>query len=313
MVSAYIAWYLFLAGAGGGAFLLGSIVDLVLRFFPGAGRGWFSRVSAVTDAGLVLGPVLVLASAAFLVVDLGVPERALRLFTGSAPSLLSWGAWAIALFCAAAAAALALGFLAGDEADPAASGLRVMLRAAEFAGSLIATGLALFVVGYAGVFLASYPSLPFLHTPWVPALFIASAFATGLAALIVAAFFRQAVPGMADGVSALLPLDAILIAVELAALVGLVVSSLFRGDAPATAAFQLLGGPLAAAFWGGVVVLGLVVPLSVDFVCRPSFRLMPAAVGGACTLLGGIMLRFVLLMATQRFNLVFMSALAFWQ
>lgn len=313
MVSAYIAWYLFLAGAGGGAFLLGSTVDLTLRFFPNACRGWFSRVSVVTDAGLVLGPALVLASAVFLVLDLGVPDRALRLFAASTPSLLSLGAWAILLFCTTALAALVLGFLAGDETDPETSGLRVVLRVVEFACSLIATGLALFVVGYAGAFLASYPSLPFLHTLWVPALFVASALATGLGALIVVALFRQAASGMVDGVGALLPLDALLVAVELAALIGLVASSLLRGDAPEAAALQLLTGPLAAAFWGGVVVLGLIVPLSVDFICRSSCRLMPAAVGAACTLIGGIALRFVLLMATQRFNLVFMSALVFWQ
>lgn len=91
MVSAYIALYLFLAGTGAGAFLIGSVVDLVLRFRPTAARGWFVRVSAVTDAGLVLGPVLVAVSALFLVLDLGVPERAFRLFLVSTPSLLSMG------------------------------------------------------------------------------------------------------------------------------------------------------------------------------------------------------------------------------
>ena len=55
MVSIYIALYLFLAGTGAGAFLIGAVVDMVLRFRPRAAGGWFARVSAVTDAGLILG------------------------------------------------------------------------------------------------------------------------------------------------------------------------------------------------------------------------------------------------------------------
>lgn len=65
MVSIYIALYLFLAGTGAGAFLIGAVVDMVLRFRPRAAGGWFERVSAVTDAGLILGPVLVAVSALF--------------------------------------------------------------------------------------------------------------------------------------------------------------------------------------------------------------------------------------------------------
>ena len=174
-------------------------------------------MSAVTDAGLVLGPVLVAVSALFLVLDLGVPERAFRLFLVSTPSLLSMGAWSIVAFCGSAAAALMLGALAGDDDDDfereRGSG-RVVLRVGEFASSVVATGLALFVVMYAGVFLAMYPSLPFLHTFWVPVLFVASALACGLAALMVTAFFRQAMPEVAGAMDALLAVDAVLIAVE---------------------------------------------------------------------------------------------------
>ncbi|MDE8703613.1 polysulfide reductase, partial [Adlercreutzia equolifaciens] len=86
--------------------MLGSVVDLVLRFRPQAARGWFARVNPVTDAGLVLGPVLVVASAIFLVLDLGVPEKAFYLFLVSSKSLLSLGAWAILLFAVAAFGAL---------------------------------------------------------------------------------------------------------------------------------------------------------------------------------------------------------------
>lgn len=316
MVSAYIALYLFFAGAGGGAFLIGSCVDMVLRFRPRAARGWFARVSAVTDAGLVLGPALVLASALFLVLDLGVPDRAFRLFLTSTPSLLSMGAWSIALFCVAALGALALGELAeendGEVANAIGAG-RVVLRVAEFALSLMATALGLFIVVYSGVFLSMYPSLPFLNTAWVPVLFVASALVCGLAALIVVAFFRQASSGVPAALDALLPLDAVLVAIEAVVLAAFLGSSCVA-DGASLAAVQLLAtGRLSWLFWAGVVVAGVVVPLSVDAVCRREFASVTAmALGAVCTLAGGLCLRIALLMATERFNLAFMSALGFW-
>jgi len=315
VVSAYIALYLFLAGTGAGAFLIGSVVDIVLRFRPMAARGWFARVSAVTDAGLVLGPVLVAVSALFLVLDLGVPERAFRLFLVSTPSLLSMGAWSIVALCGSAAAALVLGALAGDDDDDfereRGSG-RVVLRVGEFASSVVATGLALFVVMYAGVFLAMYPSLPFLHTFWVPVLFVASALACGLAALMVTAFFRQAMPEVAGAMDALLAVDAVLIAVEAVVLGVFLVDSFAAAGPSLTAAQLLVSGRLLPLFWVGVVFAGLVVPFSVDVVCRRLPAPMAVALGATCTLVGGLCLRIALLMATERFNLAFMSALGFW-
>lgn len=312
-MSIYIALYLFLAGAGAGAFLVGAAVDMTLRFRPR--WGWFARVSAVTDAGLVLGPALVAASALFLILDLGVPERTLYLFLVSTPSLLSLGAWAIVTFCVSSVLALVLGALAGDDEDDFdheyASG-RIVLRVCEFACSLIATGLALFVIVYSGVFLAMYPSLPFLHTAWIPVLFVASALACGLAALMVTAFFRQAVPDVPAALNALLPVDAVLVAVEAVALAAFLATS-YASEPSVLAAAQLLtGGRLLPLFWIGVVALGLVVPFSVDVVCRRSPEPVAVALGAACTLVGGLCLRVALLMATERFNLAFMSALGFW-
>lgn len=315
MVSAYIALYLFFAGTGAGAFLIGSLVDMVLRFRPACARGWFARVSAVTDAGLVLGPLLVAASALFLVLDLGVPERAFRLFLVSTPSLLSMGAWGIVTFCVSAVLALALGALAGDDDDgfyhERGSG-RVVLRVGELACSLVATGLALFVVVYAGVFLSMYPSLPFLHTFWIPVLFVASALACGLAALMVTAFFRQSVPEVAAAVNALLMVDVVLIAIEAVVLGAFLVAASMAAGPSLAAAQLLVSGRLLPLFWVGVVFAGLVVPLSVDVVCRHLPAPVAVALGAACTLAGGLCLRVALLMATERFNLVFMNALGFW-
>lgn len=316
MVSIYIALYLFLAGTGSCAFLIGSVTDLVLRARPLAAGGWFSRASAVTDAGLVIGPALVGASALFLLLDLGVPEKALCLFTYGSTSLLSLGAWSILLFCGIACAALALGILSDNalstsapESAPAAGAL---LRALEMVCTLAATVLAAFVAVYSGAFLASYPSLPFLNTPLLPVLFVASSMATGLAALIVVAFFRQSTAGMAEGAQSLLGLDLALIGTEAAALLAFAVASALRSQASLEALLALVSGPVAALFWGAAVVGGLMVPLAVDLVCRKSPSFPAVGVAAAASLAGGLGLRIALLMATQRLNLATAAVLTFW-
>lgn len=299
MVSSYIAWYLFLAGAGGGAFLIGSFVDLALRFRDSS---WLLRASAVTDAGLLAGPVLVALSAVFLTLDLGVPDQAFRLFLAPTGSLISVGAWSLALFCLTACGAFALGFVDGS---PAA-------QVVETALSIAAALLSLFVVVYAGVFLSLYPAVPFLHTPLVPLLFAASALATGMAALIVIGFFRAVHDGVAEGLDSMLKLDMALVAVEALVIVAFVVLSYVGDQTAARSASELLSGRSSMLFWLGVVMAGLVLPLSVDAVCLRFPRSTLLAVGAASTLVGGVCLRFALLIAAERFSLVDMSALVFW-
>ena len=269
MVSSYIAWYLFLAGAGGGAFLLGSFVDFALRV---SNRSWLRGASAVTDAGLLAGPVLVALGTVFLALDLGAPDQAFRLFLTPSGSLLSAGAWALALFCATAFAAFLMGF--ADDGP----GLRV----AETVVSVFAALLALFVVLYAGVFLSLYPAVPFLNSPLVPVVFVASALATGAAVLTIIA------------------------------IAAFIIVSLMGDEAAAHSAAELLSGHSAMLFWLGVVLAGIVVPLSVDVECLRSPNPSLFVVGAASTLLGGICLRFSLLVAAERFCLVDMSLLSFW-
>lgn len=299
MVSSYIAWYLFLAGAGSGAYAIAAAIDFLLRFRDGA---WLNRASAITDAGLLVGPVLVALGAVFLMLDLGAPARAFQLFLAPTGSLLSAGAWSIALFCLTAVAALAIG----------AVGQGVVVQVVETALSVIAALLAVFVMVYAGVFLSLYPAVPFLHTPLVPILFVASALATGAAALIVVGFVRSAREDVSDGLGSLIKLDAALVVAEALVLAAFVAWAWAAGGAQAQSASELVSGSSALLFWFGVVIAGLVVPLSVDAVAVRMPRLPVLAAGAASTLLGGLCLRCALLFAAQRLCLVDMSALVYW-
>ena len=77
MASAYIAWYLFFAGAGAGAFAIASVVDCALRL---AARPRLLKISPITDAGMVLGPIMLAVGCVFLLLDLGDPSIAFNVF-----------------------------------------------------------------------------------------------------------------------------------------------------------------------------------------------------------------------------------------
>ena len=299
MVSSYIAWYLFLAGAGGGAYAIGATVDLLLRFRSGS---WLSRASAITDAGLLAGPVLVAISAVFLMLDLGSPQLAFQVFLAPTGSLLSAGAWSIALFCLTAVAALFAGAVDGGR----------VIRTAEAALSVISALLSAFVIVYAGIFLSLYPTVPFLNTPLIPVLFVASALATGAAVLITIGFVRSARDDVSDGLGSLVKLDAALVAVEAIVLALFIGCAWEAGDAQIRSVFELVSGSCSLFFWFGVVLAGLVVPLSVDIIVAGTSSTPMLAMGAACTLVGGLCLRFALLFAAQRLCLVDMSALVYW-
>lgn len=299
MASSYIAWYLFLAGAGGGAFVIGAFVDLALRFKDPA---CLARVSSVTDAGLVAGPALVALGSVFLVLDLGAPERAFAVFLSPVTSVLGFGAWPVAVFCFAAVGALVMGIVQDTRTG----------RAVEFVLQVVAMAAALCVIGYSGVFLSLWPAVPFLNTPFVPVLFTASALATGAAVLIVVGFCRQNRPEVEEGLGGLVMLDLMLVVVEAGVLAAFLLASAQAGDAVGASADALMTGRFAGAFWLGAVGLGLVAPFVVDVASRRSFDPLVLAIGSCCTLAGGICLRYVLLLAAVRFNLVGMTPLPFW-
>ncbi len=58
-----------------------------------------------------------------------------------------------------------------------------------------------------------------------------------------------------------------------------------------------MAGGFAVAFWLGIVVLGLVVPLVLEAWSLKQQGLGLAAVAGVCLLIGGILLRYAVLSA----------------
>jgi len=83
------AIYVFLAGTGGGVFLLSLILN---------GMGWYEPVARI---GALIGPLLVWMGTLFLLMDLGSVAKVYRLFSSASPFRTSWmarGAWILTAF-----------------------------------------------------------------------------------------------------------------------------------------------------------------------------------------------------------------------
>lgn len=297
MVSLNIVVYLFLAGMGASAFLIGSSVDFAMRRNPSRRLG---RMSLVTDAGMFVGPPVVAASALFLIADLGVPERFLMAFLSSS-SLLSWGAWGIAAFILFAVFALILSPFAASAAG----------RIAEAICQLVAAAAALFTLLYSAFFLSAYPSVPLLHSPFVPVLFALSSLSAGLALLFLIAFARGRITGMLGEMRPLVHFEAVVVASEMFATIAFVV----RAALDAAAADSLAGllfGEFSAVFWVGAVLVGMVAPFVFDLLNARRVSMWLVGAGSLCAVAGTFCLRYALLASSVRYALPFMLSTQFW-
>ncbi|MBC5585314.1 polysulfide reductase NrfD [Eggerthella sp. NSJ-70] len=277
----YIVAYLFLAGAGAGAFCAAACAcawDAVRRSDAS------ERLARTCQAGFYAAPCLVVLAALFLLLDLGNAQRAWLVLATPLQSVMSVGAWLVALLVAVSGAVAVRGLTASEVP-------RSLLGACCAVGVPCALG----VMGYTGLLLSDLVSIDFWHTPWLIALFVASSLSCGIAA-IVALDAALAPPSYVVS-RGLWRAGAVLGCVEAAVLaVFLVVQSGFTDTARASCEL-LLSGALAPAFWGGVCAVGLALPLA----AHAAGSLLPerAAMLGSSlgVLVGGLLLRYCIVAA----------------
>ena len=100
----------------------------------------------------------------------------------------------------------------------------------------------------------------------------------------------------------LVPAIATLCAIELVLIGSLVLSLRFGSEATEEAAELLLGGGFGFAFWGGVLLFGLLIPVSIEGAewARRRVPDLLSRVAPYLKLTGGLVLRFVIVYAGLR-------------
>jgi len=309
-----ILWlYLWLAGMAGGAFFAAFVADR----FTGGGNKSLLRLATYTGIPMAVIGVLL------LVIDLGQPLRFWHLFTQfKVISPMSMGTWILLGWLIVAFTMVIAWWFENRVAEGTARRLRGLIG---FMG-WINLVFSVLLIAYTGVLLAVSSQSLWAGTVLLPALFVASAISTGIAVLVIAAVIANAISkgslvelklainqlfGSTDWtvpnrtVARLAEADAIVIVVELAVLIGYAIWLTISTMAGAGEALGLLTtGALAAPFWVGVVVLALLAPLALDIAnwgkeIEKKAVLRAILTSSTCVILGGLVLRAVIVMAGQ--------------
>lgn len=257
--------YLFFGGAGAGLFLASLYI----------GHPWAEG----------LGLLLLLIGTLFLLLDLGRPERFWRAFFRARTSWISRGCYFITALMVLGSLDLLLQFTAGD------SGAVWAVKA----GAAVA---AVAVMIYTGFVLSPSPAIPFWNSTFFPVIFFAYSLLAGIDFLILAS------PVLPPPVIDVARLEKVQFGLVLLCLL-MVMSHLSVMSGSAIAArksIQLLThGKWGALFLGGVIGVGLVLPLLLAWpsLWQPSFQTMFAitAVLALLRLFGDYLFRFLVIRA----------------
>ena len=254
----------FFAGMGGGMLLIAGIADL----FLGAGR--------TSVFGNFLAPVFIGIGASLLILELGCPLQAWRVFVNP-KAILTIGAWCMLL-------AIGFGFAYASFGIPAFpwSGWVVLRKILTILCALFG----LVVAAYPGVLLGRHKARPFWTGPGMMVLFLVSSLATGGAAHLLSGLV---LPPQADELQGALP----------GLLAGLLVFQLLlwptyvwvkrsgTTDREASAAYLWIKGEFSQGYLLGILLFGTLLPLFLLLV--PDVAMM--ALGAGLVLIGGLFIR----------------------
>ncbi len=277
-----IAWYLFLAGVGSGAYIVGWAAT-----YLGA------RYKSLVKPGILLGAPLVAIGSGLLLLDLGNPLRFYFGFFRPQNSMMSVGIFIITVF-------ILLGLL--HAAALVLPQIKLSEKVLRWLGGITAL-FALATAIYTGLLLGVVKAVPFWNTPMLPLLFLVSALSTGMGAVLlvlalrrwVAQAAKEEAENIAESAHLLSRVDLPVVVVELMVLFFLLFVMGSGQSVAAESARYLVSGGFAAAFWVGVVLVGLLIPIGLEAWSLRNKGLSVGALAGLCLLIGGIVLRYAVL------------------
>ena len=268
-MGALIVIYFFLSGLGAGAFLTAA----ACRIFGGLRYAKIEKIAAIA-VPILLGPGLLC-----LLLDLG---RLLRFFNMvfyfNPSSVASWGVWLMSLFMGVSVLYAFLHVVGkAEKAKPL-----------SYVGSVLALAAGL----YSGMLLYQMRGHELWHSALVPAIFLASAIASGLAVVLLlsGSAERETTRTLSRALAIAVGVDLVLALTELLTLS-------WSAGGKAEAADVILSGGYGFLFIGVYLILGLVLPLAVLARRQPGRVVQVAA--AVLVLVGTLAMRYVIVMGGQ--------------
>ncbi len=144
---------------------------------------------------------------------------------------------------------------------------------------------------YTGILLSAFNARPLWNTSILGPLFLVSGLSTGAASIMWMS---------KDQLERTLfsKIDLLLIGIEIFFIVHLFMGFMASNAAQIEAAGLFLGGAYTLPFWGGVVILGLIVPAILE-IMELRGRKIPVALPAILILFGGLIFRFIMVDAGQ--------------
>jgi formate-dependent nitrite reductase membrane component NrfD len=242
----------------------------------------------IAKPALLWGPLFVAVGAPFLILDLGIKTRFIYACLNPRTSWLARGFFILSTFIVLGLIVFAVSIL-----FPQLFNTRPTLwLVLEVISVIFAFSTAI----YTGVLLKSVKYIPVWNTPLLPVLFLASALSTGSMGVILAMLGSELLFSSADVFAVVahtvVGYERILIVIEAVVLAIYLYSRYRAKDQGETSVRLLLSGKLKPLFWGGIVLIGFVFPLALEYTyscCPESPQLLYAT--GAFLLCGGFFLR----------------------
>ena len=292
----YIVLYFFFGGLCAGAYFIATMLSLVGD----------PRDRDTIRLGYLVSFPLLLVCAVLLILDLGVPLRFWHMVFQSenVPELvfkpwspISLGTWILSVFglfsfVAFVAALLDSGRLRWAPAVRAAERVRALPGPLLTAWNVVGCVFAFALAGYTGVLVTSTTIPVWQNARLLGGLFLVSGASAGYALLLLM-LLRRGRAHSDPSVAKLARADRFTMLLELLLVLGLVVT-LGAASRPITT------GGFGVLFWLGAVGLGVVVPLLLHRVSPRGWDAHRREVIAAiCVLVGGLILRFVVVMSPQ--------------
>lgn len=266
-----VVWYLFLAGAGAGVYLLA----ICRKLWKGS--------TGFDKWAYYLSPLLVISGCLFLLLDLGQPLRAVLAVLRPQSSMISVGTIILTMFIMLSLGQACLSYRG-----------KHFGKLFDYTGIILAIGTA----AYTGLLLGVVKAIPFWNNPLLPILFLVSALSSGAGLVLLIGSQTETMPSDQQNMVFfdIFKLDVILVGLEAALLTILLLVTLSGGIAEAASSLILLKGFMAVPFWLFVIVIGLVVPLVVKFgAVSPGTHI--ALITGTCLTMGALALRYSIVMS----------------
>ena len=284
-----IAVYLFLAGISGGAVTVAILVNIY--------RKQMAENTPLLKAASITGLVTILLGMCCLVADLTNPLVFWRILIYYNPtSVMSLGVMALLLYIPLV---FVLTLIAFRKELKFLDGLIACFDALRGAIMWIVLILAITVCAYTGFLISVLVRFPLINQAVLPALFVASGLSAGAAAAKIIAVGCFGDEQHSGDMKVLHGAEWPIMAAE-ALCIFMIAVALINGNAAAQVAAQAFcAGTWATEFWVGVVGVGFILPILLNFVKRSaSFYL-----SGLAAICGMMCLRMFILYAGQLFGL----------